>query len=75
MFADVVFDSPSKDLDDGFEAIDLVFELLTIPDPQTGFLPILIYADTIIASTPTATWLIAITFDLSCLAELAAVWD
>jgi hypothetical protein len=73
MFTDVIFDSPSKDLDDGFETIDLVLEFFAIPNPQTRLLPILIHTDTVVASTPPATWLIAITFDLSCLAEFAAV--
>lgn len=72
MFADMIFDSPSQNLDDGFQTIDLVFEFLTISDLQTRLLTVLIYADTVVASTPPAIWLVAITFDLSCLAKFAS---
>ena len=73
MFADMIFDSPSKDLDNGFKAINLVFELLAIANSQTSLLPILIQADTVVSCTPAAAWFVAITFDLPCLAEFAAV--
>ncbi len=64
MFADVIFDSPSKDLDNGFKTINLVFELPPVPDPEPRLLPVLVNTNSVVSSTPATTRLISITFDL-----------
>jgi len=64
VLGDVVLDSSTEGVQDSFEAIDFVLEVMNIGDPKPWFSSFLVHAYPIITGTPSARWLSSVAFDL-----------